>query len=82
VTSQKKTLCGRHEIKKHVAKSVREKSSPKKDAPQFTPSLDGYAGIQEVKPVREVMVKRKLRRFDPEAVARLKEKLGIAKESA
>lgn len=69
-------------IKKHVAKSIREKHAPKKETLTIAPLSDSFHAIKEVKPMAEVTVKRKIRRFDPEAVARLKEKLGIAKESA
>lgn len=80
--SDEEALKAVEKIKKHVAKSIRDKHTPKKESLMLAPISDHYQPPKEVKSLAEVTVKRKIRRFDPDAVARLKEKLGIAKESA
>jgi ProP effector len=68
----------REKIRQHVEKNIRIKHQLKKQV--AIASLDTTIPIKELKPVTEVMVKKKVaRRFDPEAVARLKEKLRLAK---
>lgn len=69
-------------IKKRVAKSIREKHAPKKDVLSLALTRETHPAL-DVKSVSDIPITRKMsRRLDPDAVARFKAKLGIAKESA
>lgn len=79
--SEDEAMQAREKIHQHVEKNIRIKHQQKKQQVAIL-SIDSAPTLKELKPITEVMVKKRVaKRFDPDAVAKLKEKLRLAKSA-